>query len=227
MWDFAQVQILEQAIKMNFVPRKIFFTKGVGKHREQLASFEAALRDAGIQRCNLVTVSSIFPPGCEVITKEKGLQYLEPGMITFVVLSRNATNEPNRLIAAAIGFAQPKDASAYGYLSEHHSFGETDEKAGERAEDMAASWLASTLGIDFEVDQNWDEKEQLFKMSGKFVKTTNITQSTVCDKDGLWTTVLAAAVFIMEDENGKEPKLPPPPLQAAHHVHPQPPPERR
>jgi hypothetical protein len=36
-------------------------------------------------------------------------------------------------------------------------------------------------------------------MSGKIVRTTNITQSAVGNKDGLWTTVFAAAVFINDD----------------------------
>ena len=204
------------------VPAKIFFTKGVGRHKEQLESFEAALRDAGIQHCNLVTVSSIFPPGCEILAKEKGVTYMKPGMITFVVMSRNAANEPNRLLAASVGFAQPKEPMMYGYLSEHHSFGETDERAGERAEDMAASMLASTLGVDFDVNQSWDEKEQLFKLSGKFVKTTNITQSAVCDKDGNWTTVIAAAVFVLDD-NGPEakPQAQPGAPEAAVHHHPE------
>ncbi len=185
-----------------FTPKRIFFTNGVGRHRQKLESFEAALRDAGIQHCNLVKVSSIFPPGCEIISREKGSQLLRPGNITFVVMSRNATNEPNRLVAASVGFAQPKDPAVYGYLSEHHSFGETDEKAGEKAEDMAASMLASTLGIEFNVDEGWDEKEQVFKLSGKFVKTSNVSQSAVCDKEGNWTTVVAAAVFIMDEDNG-------------------------
>ncbi len=204
------------------VPKKVFFTKGVGRHKEQLESFEAALRDAGIQHCNLVTVSSIFPPGCEILAKEKGVTYMKPGMITFVVMSRNAANEPNRLLAASVGFAQPKEPMMYGYLSEHHSFGETDERAGERAEDMAASMLASTLGVDFDVNQSWDEKEQLFKLSGKFVKTTNITQSAVCDKDGNWTTVIAAAVFVLDD-NGPEakPQAQPGAPEAAVHHHPE------
>jgi len=85
----------------------------------------------------------------------------------------------------------------YGYLSEHHSFGETEEKAGEYAEDLAASMLASTLGVEFDSNQAWDEREQIYKVSGKIVKTYNITQSAVADKNGLWTTVVDAAVFIM------------------------------
>lgn len=194
---------------MDFVPKKIFLTKGVGRHKHQLASFELALRDAGIEKCNLVTVSSILPPNAEIISKERGLKYIKPGEVTFVVMSRNASNEPNRLLAAAIGVAVPADRSAHGYLSEHHSFGETEEKAGEYAEDLAATFLASTLGIEFEVEQSWDEKEELFKMSGKIVRTSNITQSAIVDKNGLWTTVVSAAVLIINDSNGSAGAQPP------------------
>lgn len=111
-------------------------------------------------------------------------------------MARNATNEPNRLIAASIGVAQPADDSAYGYLSEHHPFGETDERAGEYAEDLAATMLATTLGVQFDPNTAWDEREKIFKMSGKIVRTFNITQSAEGDKNGLWTTVVAAAVLL-------------------------------
>src|SRR6266850_1945592 len=181
------------------VPKKVFFTKGVGVHKEKLASFEMALRVAGLAHCNLVLVSSIYPPGCKIIPKEEGLKLLRPGEIVFAVYDRESYNEPNRLIAASVGLAIPADSSMHGYLSEHHSFGETDEKAGEYAEDLAASMLATTLGIEFNPELDWDEREQIFKMSGKIVRTTNITQSAVGNKDGLWTTVFAAAVFINDD----------------------------
>jgi len=130
------------------VPKRVFFTKGVGVHKEKLASFEMALRVAGLAHCNLVLVSSIYPPGCKIITKEEGLKYLRPGEIVFAVYDRESNNEPNRLIAASVGLAIPADSSMHGYLSEHHSFGETDERAGEYAEDLAASMLATTLGIE-------------------------------------------------------------------------------
>lgn len=177
------------------VPKKVFFTKGVGRHKERLASFELALRDAGIEKYNLVSVSSIFPPNCKVIPKEKGVQELHPGEIVHCVLARNETDENNRLIVASIGNAVPADCNAYGYLSEHHSYGETDEKAGEYAEDLAASMLATTLGIEFDAAKGWDEREQIYKMSGKIVRTRNTTQSAQ-GKDGMWTTVVAAAVFV-------------------------------
>jgi len=187
------------------IPSKIFFTKGVGRHKDYLASFELALRDAGIASQNLVTVSSIFPAGCKRVTKEEGVKLLTPGQITFCVMARNATNEPNRLIASSIGVALPADASQYGYLSEHHPFGEPEQKSGDYAEDLAATMLATTLGVEFDPATSWDEREQQFKMSGKIVKTFNISQSAVGDKDGLWTTVVACAVFCGYDARLGEP----------------------
>ena len=179
------------------VAKKIFLTKGVGKHKDELESFELALRDAGIQAYNLVRVSSIFPQRCKLIPKKEGLLELVPGQICFLVLSRISTNEPNRLVVASIGVAIPQDKSMFGYLSEHETYGQTAEKAGDYAEDLAASMLASTLGLQFNADQSWDERKQLWKISGEIVKTTNITQSAEGDKNGLWTTVVAGAVHIV------------------------------
>ena len=179
-----------------YVPTKIFFTKGVGRHKEYLASFELALRNAGVEICNLVTVSSIYPGGCKKISKEEGLKELSPGQITFAVIARNSTNEPNRLIAASIGVALPADPGQYGYLSEHHPFGETEKVAGEYAEDLAATMLATTLGVDFNPDTDWSERENMYKMSGKIVRSFNITQSSEGDKNGLWTTVLAIGILL-------------------------------
>jgi arginine decarboxylase len=178
------------------IPKSFFLTKGVGKHKEQLQSFELALRNAGIQHCNIVKVSSIIPPGCKLLPRERGLKMLKPGEITFIVMARNSGNEPHRLVAASIGVAIPSGKSNYGYLSEHHSFGQTDEVAGDYAEDLAATMLATTMGIPFDPEIAWYEKEQLFKTSGLIIKTTNITQSATGDKNGLWTTVIAAAVFL-------------------------------
>jgi arginine decarboxylase len=182
---------------MRMIPRKVFFTSGVGRHKERLSSFEMALRDAGIEKFNLVRVSSILPPHCEIVPREEGLKELSPGEIVFCVLSENASNEPHRLISASVGCAVPKDRNVYGYLSEHHSFGQSEKEAGEYAEDLAATMLATTLGIDFDPDRDYDERKDIFMMSGKIVKTFNVTQSAVVAQDGKWTTVIAAAVFIL------------------------------
>ena len=113
-----------------------------------------------------------------------------------MVEARNETNEPNRLISASVGCAIPVGDKHYGYLSEHHSFGENEKRAGNFSEDLAASMLASTLGIKFNPDDAWDSRRQAFKLSGKIVYTSNITQTARGEKNGLWTSVIAAAVFI-------------------------------
>jgi len=178
------------------VARYIFLTKGVGRHKERLASFEEALRDAKIAQFNLVHVSSIFPPNCKIIPRAKGLMRLKPGQIVHLVLARSETNENHRLIAASVGVAIPKDRNQFGYLSEHHSFGETEEQASEYAEDLAASMLATTVGIDFDRDASWDAQRELWKISGKIVRTTNVTQSAIGIANK-WTSALAAAVMII------------------------------
>ena len=178
------------------VPKLMFLTKGVGVDKNRLSSFELALRDAGIERFNLVHVSSIMPPNCKIVPKKEGLEHLQSGQIVYCVMARNETNEPNRLISASIGVARPKDQNQYGYLSEHHAYGETAESAGNYAEDLAATMLASTLGIPFDPEQAWDERKEVYQASGTFFKTSHICQSAEGNKKGLWTTVVAAVVFI-------------------------------
>ena len=178
------------------VPTKVFLTKGVGKHRERLASYEAALRDAQIAQFNLVSVSSIFPPGAKLVSRNRGLKELRPGQVVYCVQSRNETNEPHRLVAASVGIALPRDTKRYGYLSEHHSFGQREREAGDYAEDLAAQMLATTLGVPFDPDRNYDERREQYKFGGLIVRSSSITQSAVGDRKGLWTSVVAAAVLV-------------------------------
>ena len=179
-----------------FVPKAIFFTNGVGVHKDRLSSFELALRDAGIEKANLVTVSSIFPPRCREMSRKEGEKLIMPGQIVHCVMARQDTNEPNRLIAASIGLARPADKDRYGYLSEHHSYGETAKKAGDYAEDLAATMLATTLGIDFDAETAWSNRDQVFKMEKRILKTRNVVQSAEGSPSGVWSTVVALGVFV-------------------------------
>ena len=181
---------------MNLVPDKFFLTRGVGVHKDELHSFELALRDAGIAHGNIVQVSSILPPHCEQVTRDEGATLLLPGAITFVVMSRLSSDEPRRQLSASIGCAKPVSTDRFGYLSEFHGFGLDEDEAGDRAEDLAAAMLASTLGLEFDVDQAWDEKKEIWKISSQIVRTSNVTQSAVASAGGVWTTVLAAAVLL-------------------------------
>lgn len=177
------------------IPTRIFFTKGVGFHRDQLISFEAALRDAKIAPYNIVKVSSILPPKCEIIKREVGIELLSPGQIVNAVLARNEVKEGRRLISAAIGVAIPKDNQVHGYLSELHSEGLNERESRDWAEDRAAELLASTLGIPFDTEKAWDVNKDIFRIGKRVVKTKSICQSAICKKN-LWTTVVAAAVFV-------------------------------
>lgn len=182
---------------LSYVPNKMFFTKGKGTHKDYLTSFELALRGADIADLNLVSVSSIKPAHCKIVGIKEGRGYLHSGQIVFAVMARSATNEPNRLIAASVGLARPVDDNQYGYLSEHHSTGETEQKAGDYAEDMAMEMLATGVGLTNDPSLTWDQKEEQWKLSGKIYKTQNFTQSAEGNKDGLWTTVVSAAIMIL------------------------------
>jgi arginine decarboxylase len=194
-----------------FLPQGVFFTKGVGVHRAKLQSFEMALRKAGVATCNLVSVSSIFPPHCRILTRKKGLRCLRPGALTFAVMARAETAEPNRLVGAAIGLAVPRQKEQYGYLSELHDYGLTGRKMADEAEDLAATMLATTMGIEFDPEVAWDERKQIYRVN----KTCQFTSRSVCqtaegNKDGLWTTVLAMAVFVMDLPGATAPRVAPP-----------------
>jgi arginine decarboxylase len=180
------------------VPKRMFFTRGVGKHRHNLQSFEVALRDAGIAQLNLVKVSSIFPPGCKIVPRATGMKGLEPGQITHCVLAEVRTNEPNRLVSAGVGLAVPAKGERYGYISEYHGYGMTQRKTADLVEDMAASMLASTLGLKFDPDADYDERREIYRMSGQIVTTRACVQTAEGNKNGLWTTVMAAAVFLFD-----------------------------
>ena len=177
------------------VPRKMFFTAGTGVHREKLTSFELALRDARIAQHNLVRVSSIFPPHCEILERGEGSSLLRPGQVVFCVLSEASSNEPSRRVAASIGLALPADRARYGYISEHHAYGQSEAAAGDYAEDLAATMLATTLGVAFDPDEAWDERKEQWRVSGQIVHTQNRTVVAEAPEDGRWVTVLSAAVF--------------------------------
>lgn len=181
---------------MGFTPSEMFLTRGVGYHSEKLASLEEALRDAGIARFNLARVSSIFPPQCKVISRTKGLDKLQSGQVVYCVLAVNQTNENRRLLSSSIGVAIPADRSAYGYLSEHEGFGQTETQSGDYAEDLAATMLGTILGVHVDPDLAWDEKREQWKISGKIYRTMDVTQSAIGKSNGVWTTTVAAAVFV-------------------------------
>jgi len=184
---------------LNLVPTRVFLTKGVGRSKYQLNSFEEALRKAGVAQQNLVQVSSILPPRCKIISREKGLKLLTPGGICFCVMARADTEEHGRLIASSVGIAVPKDQKKWGYLSEVHGHGMNEREAADMSEDLAANMLGTTLGLEVDPNKAWREKEQVYRSSGLIIRTSNITQTATGQRD-LWTTTVSIAMFLF-DEN--------------------------
>ena len=180
------------------IPVQAYLTRGVGVHREELVAFELALREAGIAAQNLVAVSSILPPDCELIGRTEGEKLLQPGQILHVVISREETCEPHRVLGAAIGIARPADRSLHGFIAEHGSFERTESEIASHAEDLAITMLASTLGI--EVDESLDAGARADALSAdaRIEHRDTICAVAAGDAEGRWTVVIAAAVFIME-----------------------------
>ncbi|AUB85286.1 pyruvoyl-dependent arginine decarboxylase [Candidatus Thiodictyon syntrophicum] len=177
-------------------PARVFLTRGIGVHRHALTAFELALRDADIEQQNLVYVSSIVPPHCLSIPREVGVETLKPGDITFCVMARIETNEPGRRIHASVGLARPADPDGYGYISEHHGFGQTAAQSGDHAEDLAASMLASTLGLELDPEVAWNERRSIYEHSNLVIESLSITAATEGDAHGRWTCAVSAAVFL-------------------------------
>jgi len=69
---------------MDLIPKGLFFTSGVGIHKERLVSFELALKDARVNHLNLVPVSSIVPPrDARLSLPMEGVRHLNPGRLRF------------------------------------------------------------------------------------------------------------------------------------------------
>ena len=169
---------------MSLVPKKIFFVKGKGfSSNSKLRSFEEALREAGIEKFNIVRVSSIIPPFCEEVSKDEGIKELKTGQVVYSVMSKISSNRKDIVICASIGAAKPVNAEDYGYLSEKHTLDEDPGKIAEIAEALAAEMLATTHGDSINPSLN--------------IRTKSFTESTRVRKDGEWATVLTAAIFIL------------------------------
>ena len=163
------------------VPKFAFLIKGKGEDKSQLQAFDIALREAGPLVHNLVTVSSILPAGCKFISKEEGINMLEPGQITFCVMARQDSNVLGEVISASIGTAQLRDKNHYGFISEHHAIGQSEKEAGDYAENLAVQMFALKLALS---------KDEL-----SFIKSSNTTQAAEVTKKGIWTCVLSICVF--------------------------------
>lgn len=179
-----------------FVPKAVFLTKGVGIHSERLNSFEEALRDARISSLNLVTVSSIVPPHCQLLNIEEGLKLLSPGQLTFSVISRCDCNEEGRLMAAAVAILLPENPDDYGYISEFHAHGMEAEEVEDWVCDQAAELYASAKGLKINWKRAWSPEYEKYTLEERSFSPKYVV-SMARGKKGKWVTTVGAAVFIL------------------------------
>ncbi|MBC7109558.1 MAG: arginine decarboxylase, pyruvoyl-dependent [Archaeoglobi archaeon] len=156
------------------IPKKFFLVTGCGSHRTDLGSFEIALRDAGVERQNFVSVSSIIPPGCRMIDAEEGRSLLKPGEITFCVMARNSSCKEGENISAALSYVIPEDEERNGYLFEYHGNEKDPEEAKRRAIELAEDLCRDLYECELKI--------------GAVGISSEVRN---------WTTVLAIAIFIL------------------------------
>lgn len=180
---------------MELIPKGLFFTQGVGVHRERLVSFELALKDARVESQNLVPVSSIVPPGCRVVSQDEGVERLQPGAITFCVAAWMSSNEPGRRVTAAVGMCAPKDRLKHGYLSEHHAFDEGEGLAKDYAEYLAALMFMNANGIPESEGLSWKANKDLWMGTDRILQLESVVKSAIVSL-GTYTTVFAGAIFL-------------------------------
>jgi len=165
------------------VPKYAFFVAGTGQHTDRLRAFEKALLSAGPIAHNLVAVSSILPAGCEIINPNKGFRKLRQGQITFCVMARQDTNEPNAYASAAVGVVKVKDKKQIGYISEYH---------GDAPGKNAAERITKRLAIEmFEAKFN----TSIQNLDIEVVKST--TASIKQPGNRSWVSAVALCIFVL------------------------------
>lgn len=182
---------------MALVPKKVFFVKGKGYHKYKSNSFKEALKDAEIEKFNLLEVSSILPPNCIEIDKKSGLQKLKTGKLVYSVISKISSNKSNLPVSSSIGVAKPTNKERHGYLSEHHSVGMNPQKVGKFAENLAIEMLVTSSRPSNDLEGNYNFNKGDYRWNEEIRESKNITESAFVRKEGEWLTTIAAAIFIL------------------------------
>ena len=160
-----------------YVPSEVFLVSGVGRHHARVASFEHALRDAGVEPYNLVPVSSILPPDAEFVEPHKGVKHLSSGQVVHAVLGRDTVTEGTA--KAAVGVA--RSDKGHGYFIERSGVGGTDDSAerdGDTAETLAREMVETS------------------ETAGDVAESFSVESTASAEEGDGYTTVVAAAVLV-------------------------------
>jgi arginine decarboxylase len=184
---------------MSFIPRRLFFTAGVGQHELERVALQHAMRQAGVSQCNLVKVSSILPPETQIITRAEGVRLLRPGNIVFAIIAQAQTNEPHQRITPAIAWANPDKRGVPGFIAEVEedlAKGKSEETAADQVGEEAITILAETLRVKVDPKRKWDRRKRTTRIGRTNVGIGYLAASTEGPEERDGQNDFAAAVVI-------------------------------
>jgi len=100
---------------------QIKITSGVGSGPTALGAFDAALRNAGIENYNLIPLSSVIPPGAEILRVRPTVRSSEYGHRLYVVMARHDASEPGEEAWAGLGWTQEPESGRGLFVELHGS----------------------------------------------------------------------------------------------------------
>ncbi|MFE0800387.1 pyruvoyl-dependent arginine decarboxylase [Streptomyces sp. NPDC058812] len=181
------------------VPRRMYFTTGVGVHARELQAHDLMYMDAGLGRVNRVTVSSRVPPDCTLVSGEEGGAQLKDGQILFAIQALAETNTPGTRIGTAVGIAVPEDGGL-GCVAEVHeqdAVGKTAEAAAAKAVQMALTAMGLELGQpDFDGAALHRPGQGSYTIAGTAVRTHAASVDARGPDNGDWVKIVSSLVFL-------------------------------
>ena len=187
------------------VPTRVFFTSGVGFHKTQRVAMQHAMREAGLADCNLVKISSVIPPACQVVTRERGLRMLEAGAIAHAVIAQGVTKEPHQRVSVALCWGQPDREDLPGYITEieeEEANGKSEQTAIDEAGEALTAMLAEKIGAKVDAPKVWGQRgrERRLRIGGVNVRVGSIAESAVGpeaqDGESKYAIAMAFAVYL-------------------------------
>jgi arginine decarboxylase len=101
-------------------PTHYFVASGASDGYTPLNAFDGALLRAGIGNTNIVKMSSIVPPHCQLVAPIP----LPPGALVPTAYASITSDVPGEVISAGVAIALPEDENQNGLIMEYSAKGE-------------------------------------------------------------------------------------------------------
>jgi arginine decarboxylase len=188
-----------------FVPRRVFFTSGVGRHEQERVATQHAMAAAGVPRVNLVKISSVIAPRCQIISRQQGIRLLRSGSIVFAVIAQGMTKEPHQRVTPAIAWSKPEDENETGFIAEveeQNANGLSEKAAEDRVGEEALILQAAHFGVKVNAERAWAGRgrSRSVRLGGKRVRVGSLCASIVGaeaeEGEEQYSTAVVLAVFL-------------------------------